>query len=79
MTTKTIKDVDDETWRKLKMLSAEHDTTMGKILKKITNDYEERNKEFWNSILKGKKILTDKEAEDMISVVKELRKEHGFR
>ena len=79
MTTKTIKDVDDETWRKLKMLSAEHDTTMGKILKKITNDYDEKNREFWDKILKGEKIITDKEARDHKALVKKLRKEYGFR
>ena len=79
MTTKTIKDVDEETWRKLKMLSAEHDITMGKILKKITTDYEERNKNFWNKILKGEKIITDKEAKEHEALVKKSRKEYGFR
>lgn len=79
MSTRTIKDVDDETWRKLKTLSAEHDTTMGKILKKITIDYDERNRKFWDKILNYGKIITDKEAEDMMSVVKKLRKERGFR
>ncbi len=79
MTTRTIKDVDDETWRKLKMLSAEHDATMGKVLKKITNDYEERNRNFWDKILNSEKILSDKEADEMESFVKKLRKEKGFR
>lgn len=79
MTTRTIKDVDDETWRKLKMLSAEHDATMGKILKKITNDYEERNKKFWDKILKGEKYLSEKEARKHEALVKKSRKEYGFR
>ncbi|KHO48353.1 MAG: hypothetical protein QT00_C0001G0371 [archaeon GW2011_AR5] len=79
MATKTIKDVDEETWRKLKMLSAEHDATMGKIIKKITDDYEERNRRFWDDILHGEKILSDKEADEMESFVKKLRKEKGFR
>lgn len=79
MTTRTIKDVDDETWRKLKMLSAEHDATMGKIIKKITDDYEERNSKFWDSILKSERILSDKEADELESFVKKLRKEKGFR
>ncbi len=79
MPTKTIKDVDDETWRKLKVLSAEHDTTMGKILKKITEDYNERNRNFWDNILKGEKIITDKEAKEHEDLVKKLRKEYGFR
>ena len=79
MTTRTIKNVDDETWQKLKVLSAEHDTTMGKILKKITNDYDEKNRKFWDKILKGEKIITDKEAREHKALVKKLRKEYGFR
>ena len=79
MTTRTIKDVDDDTWRKLKTLSAEHDATMGKILKKITDDYDERNRRFWDDILNSEKILSDKEADEIESFVKILRKEKGFR
>lgn len=79
MATRTIKDVDDETWRKLKMLSAEHDSTMGKIIKKITEDYEERNRRFWDDILNSEKILSDKEADEIESFVRTLRKEKGFR
>ena len=81
MPTKTIKDVDEETWRKLKVFSAENSSSMGKTLKKITQDYEEKNrgKEFWSRILKGEKILSDNEANDMLEIVKKLRKEHGFR
>ena len=79
MGTKTIRDVDEETWRRLRVLSAEHDTTIGRILKKITNDYEERNKNFWDKILKGEKIITDKEAMEHESLVRKSRKEYGFR
>jgi len=52
---------------------------MGKIIKKITDDYEERNRRFWDDILHGEKILSDKEADEMESFVKKLRKEKGFR
>ena len=79
MSTKTIKDVNEKTWRKLRILSAEYDIPMGKLIEKITEDYEARNKEFWNSILKGEKLLSDKEAEEMLAVVRGLRKECGFR
>ena len=79
MVTKTIKDVDEETWRKLKMLSAEHDATMGKILKKIIDDYEDRSRKFWDKILKGEKYLSEKEASEHEALVKKLRKEYGFR
>lgn len=79
MPTKTIKDVNEKTWRKLRMLSTEYNLPMGKLIEKITEDYEARNRDFWNSILKGEKILSDKEAEEMLVVVRELRKERGFR
>ena len=46
---------------------------------KITDDYEERNRRFWDDILHGEKILSDKEADEMESFVKKLRKEKGFR
>ena len=79
MTTRTVKDVNEKTWRKLRMLSSEYGMPMGKLIEKITEDYEARNRDFWNSILKGEKILSDKEAEEMIALVRNLRKEHGFR
>ncbi len=79
MPVKTIKDVDEKTWRRLKMLSAEHNTTMGNLLRKIAEDYESKNKEFWHEILHGEKMLSDEEAEDMKRHVRKLRKEYGFR
>jgi len=79
MPTRTIRDVDEDTWKKLKALSAEHDATIGTMLKKITRDYEEKNRDFWSRVLKGEKIINDKEAEEHIALVKKMRKEHGFR
>ena len=37
------------------------------------------DKKKWDEILKGEKIISDKEAEDMLKIVKKLRKEKGFR
>jgi len=79
MTTKTIKDVDERTWRKLRMMSAEYDIRIGELIERMTEDYEKRSKDFWKTILEGEKILTDKEAEELKSVVIALRKEKGFR
>lgn len=79
MSTKTIKDVNEKTWRTLRMLSAEQNVKMGKLIEKMAEVYEKRSKEFWKAILEGEKILTDKEAEELKSVVKNLRKEYGFR
>lgn len=33
------------------------------------------NKEIWKKILKGEKILTDKEAEEMLETINSIRKE----
>lgn len=35
--------------------------------------------EFWDSILNGEKRISDKEAEEMHTLTKKLKKEWGFR
>ena len=52
---------------------------MGKLFEKMVNEYEERSEEFWNDILKGEKILSEKEAKDMERIVARLREDVGFR
>ena len=79
MPTKTIKDVDEETWKKLKILSSEENAKMGSLIKNITDDYIKNRKSAWDRILHGEKILSDSEADDMENIVKKLRKERGFR
>lgn len=79
MSTRTVKDVDEETWRRLKILSAEEGERMGSLIKNMTNSYIKNRKSVWEDILKGEKILSDKEADDMEKIVKKLRKERGFR
>lgn len=76
---KTIKSVDDGTWTKFKGLAARKSTTMGKLLKVMVDDYEEKSKDFWDMILNGRKILSDKEAAELKATVREMRKEYGFR
>jgi len=79
MSTKTIKDVDEKTWRKLKMLSAEENVKMGKLIGIIADTYVKSRTDIWSEILSGKKILSDSEAKEIEKVVKKLRKERGFR
>ena len=79
MPTKTIRDVDEKIWRKLRMLSTEQNIKMGRLLEKMAEEYEKKGREFWKVVLEGDRILTDKEAEDLKSVCKDLRKEYGFR
>ena len=79
MTTRTIRDVDEKTWRKLKIMSAEHNAKMGELVKRMADEYEKRSKDVWKHILDHEKLITDKEAEEMLNTVKKLRKEQGFR
>ena len=41
--------------------------------------YGNNNKEFWSKILNTPRILSDEEADAMLEIVKNLRKEYGFR
>ncbi|MBI5332010.1 MAG: hypothetical protein HZB65_00390 [Candidatus Aenigmarchaeota archaeon] len=79
MATKTIKDVDEKTWRKLRTMSAESNIKMAALLKNMAEDYEKRSHVFWRIVLEGEKILSDKEADEIRAVTESLRKEHGFR
>ncbi len=79
MTTRTIREVDGKTWRKLRILCAEYAMTMGELVETMTEDYEKRSKDFWKAILEGEKILTNKEADELKDVSSALRKERGFR
>lgn len=79
MPIKTIKDVDEDTWRKLKILSAEENMRVGKLLRNITENYIKNRTDVWAKILDGRKILSDKEADEIEKVVKKSRKESGFR
>ena len=76
---KTIKGVDTETWTDFKTLAAKKRVTMGKLLALMIMEYKKNSDDFWDSILKGEKILSDKEAEDMHKITRKLRKEWGFR
>ena len=40
---------------------------------------ERKNRKFWNEILNHKKSLNDEEAEEIIKITKDIRKERGFR
>jgi len=79
MTTKTIKSVDDEVWYKFRFLAVKNRLGMGKLLGEMINEYEFKSKEFWKDILEGERLLTDKEASELLSEIKKSRKEHGFR
>ncbi|MBI2632478.1 hypothetical protein HYW75_05730 [Candidatus Pacearchaeota archaeon] len=79
MEVKTIKGIDEGTWMEFKMLAVKKRLTMGKLLRVMIEKYSKDSNEFWDSILNGDKILTDKDAKAIHKYSRELRKERGFR
>ncbi len=76
---KTIKKVDEETWIRFKTLAARKKVNMAKLLKLMVDEYEYKSINFWNKILKGEKIISNQESNQIKSFVGKIRKEHGFR
>lgn len=76
---KTIKDVGEDSWSSFKSIAAKNSMKMGKLFEKMVNEYNEKSEGFWNDILKGEKILSEKEAEDMKKIVSRVRGDIGFR
>ncbi len=77
-TIKTIKDVDEDTWGELKLISKKNKMKMGKTIRLLIHNYKNRSN-LWDEILHHEKILSDEEAEAILKDIKELRKEKGFR
>jgi len=75
---RTIKNVDGETWNELKMISKRNKMNIGKTIRLMIHDYRNKNN-FWNKVLNHKRILSDAEAESITEIIKESRKEKGFR
>ena len=78
-TIKTIKGVNEDSWAEFKSLAVRDRTNMGRLFERMLEEYKKKSEENWKIILSGKKILSDKEADDMLKIVKESRKEYGFR
>ena len=51
---------------------------IGKTIRLMIHDYRNKNN-FWNKVLNHKRILSDAEAESITEIIKESRKEKGFR
>ena len=79
MEIRSIKNVDEETWREFKAIAAKHNVKMSSLLKIMIKEFEKNSKDFWNEILNGEKLMSDKEAEEMKILTIKLRKEKGFR
>ena len=79
MEIRSIKNVDDETWKEFKALAIKNNLKMSVLLKMMVNKFENEEKGFWKNILNRKKNLTEEEAGIMNKVILEARKEKGFR
>ncbi|MBI3032710.1 hypothetical protein HYY69_04505 [Candidatus Woesearchaeota archaeon] len=79
MAIKTIKDVDEETWYRLRKLSIKNRTPMGKLIHAMVDIYEKKTENVWENILNGEKLISDKEADTMEKKLLKVRKEYGFR
>ena len=78
-TVKTIKDVDEDAWLEFKSIAARNKMKMGKLFDDMVKGYKEKTKEFWEDILKGPAVISDKEAMAMEETISRIRKEYGFR
>ncbi len=76
---KTIKGVDDSTWSRFKVLAVQEHKPMGDMFKKLVEEYKKEADEFWDKVLNGPRLLTDKEAKDLLKTVSDIRKEKGWR
>lgn len=79
MENKCIKNVDEGTWKDFKTLALKNSMKMSILLKIMINEFEKNSKDLWKEILSRKKSLTSEEAKDIGNVVKNMRKERGFR
>jgi len=79
MGVRSIKNVDEETWRNFKILAVENNLKMSVLLKMMISEFRKKSDKFWDKILNSGKNLSDDEAEVMMKVVSESRKEYGFR
>jgi hypothetical protein len=79
MGTKTMKGVQEDVWTEFRSLAVKNRMKTGQFFEKLVKSYKEDNDIFWKDILSGEKIITDKEAKEMHKVVKDMRKEWGYR
>ena len=74
-----MKGVSEETWAEFKGLAVKNTLKTGEFFEKLITTYREDSQLFWDDVLKGERIISDKEAELLFLESKKLRKERGFR
>jgi hypothetical protein len=76
---KTIKDIDEGTWAEFKSYAAKNNVKLGMFFKTLVTEHKKNTELFWQKVLHGEKILSDKEAHELEKASHEVRKEYGFR
>lgn len=79
MDIKTIKGINAERWMEFKALAAKKNVPLGVLFEIMLINYSKTSDSFWNKVLSGDKIISDKEANELSESTKKLRKERGFR
>ncbi len=79
MVTKTMKGVEEETWAEFKSLAAKNNLKTGQFFERLVEFYKDNAHSFWSDVLKGEKILSEAEAEDIRKITKKFRMEKGYR
>jgi len=79
MKVRTIKNVDDETWKIFKQAAAKKNVKIGTLLRYVAKELEKSELKTLSSYIPKNPILSEAEARELEQRVKEIRKEYGFR
>lgn len=79
MNTKTLKGVENQTWRRFKSIAAKQGMTMGTLFKNMVEIYDQEDNSFWDDVLSRKSLLSEEEANKLAESTKKLRLGKGFR
>ncbi|MCJ7450316.1 MAG: hypothetical protein MUP58_01095 [Candidatus Nanohaloarchaeota archaeon QJJ-9] len=77
---RSIKNVDEKTWKTFKAEATKHGMTMGEFLTRLVSEHRKREKRNnWDEILSYKESITKKEAEEIKRKAEKLRKDFKTR
>ena len=79
MNIKTIKGVNSERWIEFKAMAARKNVPLGILFEIMLENYIKEGEGFWKEVLRGDKIISDNEAEELYKSIKKLRRDRGFR
>ena len=78
--TMSIKSVEKEAWKSIKVEAARHEMQIGEFLGFLINEHKNLERENnWDAILKSKPTLTKKDADEIKKHAENFRKGFDFR